>query len=379
MPDRYAAYPSLELERPADGVLVVMAAPGGSTRPGTRCTATWPASGPRSTVTEVRGGGRGAGDAFSSGGDIDLVADMADDFEVRVRVLREARDLVYNLVNCSKPVVSAGPAVGAGLVIGLLADISVAARSARIIDGHTRLGVAGGDHAAIVWPLLCGMAKAKYHLLLCEPVSGEEAEWIGLVSRCVDDAELRRRPGGGGQAGRRLPERRPLDQVRPQQLAAHGRADLRHLLALEFLGFSGPDVREGWRRSGKAPGQVHRPGVRVTAQPWPGCTTPTSYARITAWMRSRRPSLASTLPTWVLTVCSLTYSDAAISALDSPWPSAPGPALPGGEGNGRPGRVGPGGGRRTLDQAAGDPGSEQGVAGPRPPARPPPGPHGAGP
>ena len=135
---------------------------------------------------------RGAGDAFSSGGDIDLVADMADDFEVRVRVLREARDLVYNLVNCSKPVVSAmaGPAVGAELVIGLLADISIAARSARIIDGHTRLGVAAGDHAAIVWPLLCGMAKAKYHLLLCEPVSGEEAERIGLVSRCVDDAEL---------------------------------------------------------------------------------------------------------------------------------------------------------------------------------------------
>ena len=191
---------------------------------------------------------RGAEDAFSSGGDIDLVADVADNFEVRVRVLREARDLVYNLVNCSKPVVSAmaGPAVGAGLAIGLLADISIATRSARIIDGHTRLGVAAGDHAAIVWPLLCGMAKAKYHLLLCEPVSGEEAERIraGVAVRGRRRAP-RRRPGGGGQAGRRLPERRPLDQVRPQQLAAHGRADLRHLPGAGFLGFSGPDVREG--------------------------------------------------------------------------------------------------------------------------------------
>src|SRR5207247_3422270 len=105
---------------------------------------------------------------------------------------REARDLVLNVVNCSKPIVSAmhGPAVGAGLAAGLLADISIVARSARIIDGHTRLGVAAGDHAAICWPLLCGMAKAKYYLLTCRPLTGEEAERIGLVSLCVDDEVL---------------------------------------------------------------------------------------------------------------------------------------------------------------------------------------------
>ena len=96
------------------------------------------------------------------------------------------------MINCDKPIISAihGPAVGAGLVAGLLADISIAAKSAKIVDGHTRLGVAAGDHAAIVWPLLCGMAKAKYYLLLCEPISGEEAERIGLVSLAVDDAHL---------------------------------------------------------------------------------------------------------------------------------------------------------------------------------------------
>src|SRR5438309_1253708 len=55
------------------------------------------------------------------------------------------------------------------------------------LDGPTRLGVAAGDHAAICWPLLCGMAKAKYYLLTCEPLTGEEAERIGLVSLCVDD------------------------------------------------------------------------------------------------------------------------------------------------------------------------------------------------
>ncbi|MCC3262226.1 hypothetical protein LLE87_29080, partial [Paenibacillus polymyxa] len=105
---------------------------------------------------------------------------------------REARDLVYNIINCSKPIVSAihGPAVGAGLVAALLADISIAAKSARIVDGHTKLGVAAGDHAAIIWPLLCGMAKAKYHLMLCEPVNGTQAEALGRVSLCVNDDAL---------------------------------------------------------------------------------------------------------------------------------------------------------------------------------------------
>src|ERR1051326_6291851 len=128
---------------------------------------------------------------------------MTRDFAVRTRVWREAKDLVYNLINCSKMIVSAmhGPAVGAGLVCGLLADISIAAKNARIIDGHTRLGVAAGDHAALIWPLLCGMAKAKYYLLLCETISGEEAERLGLVSLACEEAELQAKGlGGGGKA-----------------------------------------------------------------------------------------------------------------------------------------------------------------------------------
>ena len=101
-----------------------------------------------------------------------------------------------------------GPAVGAGLVAGLLADVSIAAKTARIIDGHTRLGVAAGDHAAIVWPLLCGLAKAKYHLLLCEPLSGEEAERIGLVSLCVED-DAAAGQGARGRANGWPPARQP--------------------------------------------------------------------------------------------------------------------------------------------------------------------------
>jgi enoyl-CoA hydratase len=167
---------------------------------------------------------------------------------VRMRVLREARDLVYNVLNCSKPIVSAiiGPAVGAGLVVGLLADVSIAARGARIIDGHTRLGVAAGDHAAIVWPLLCGMAKAKYHLLTCEPLSGEEAERIGLVSLCVPDEELHTRALAVAQqlaAGSQSAIRWTKYSLNNWLRLAGPTFDTS--LALELLGFAGPDVREG--------------------------------------------------------------------------------------------------------------------------------------
>lgn len=191
---------------------------------------------------------RGEGLGFSGGGDLAMVLEMADNFEVRARVWREARDLVYNLINCDKPIVSAihGPAVGAGLVAGLLADISIAAKGAKIVDGHTRLGVAAGDHAAIVWPLLCGMAKSKYYLMLCEPLTGEEAERIGLVSMVVDAADLLDRAyavadqlASGSQSAIRWTKyalNNWLRQAGPIFDTS---------LGLEFMGFAGPDVREG--------------------------------------------------------------------------------------------------------------------------------------
>jgi len=191
---------------------------------------------------------RGEGMGFSGGGDLAMVEQMALDDAVRTRVWKEARDLVYNLINCDKPIVSAmhGPAVGAGLVAGLLADISIASKTARIIDGHTRLGVAAGDHAAIVWPLLCGMAKAKYYLLLCDPISGEEAERIGLVSLAVDDAgllekayEVADRLALGSQTAIRW-TKYSLNNWLRQAGPAFDTS-----LALEFMGFGGPDVQEG--------------------------------------------------------------------------------------------------------------------------------------
>jgi len=134
----------------------------------------------------------GVGRAFSAGGDLDMVENAYRDYQEITRILDEARDLVYNMLHFSKPVVSAinGPAVGAGLVVALLADVSIAAENARLADGHVRMGVAAGDHSAIIWPLLCGMARSKYYLMTSDFVSGKEAERIGLVSLCVPDDAL---------------------------------------------------------------------------------------------------------------------------------------------------------------------------------------------
>ena len=248
---RYAEFDALRVERPDDGILQIVFDKPGRLNAVDRqmhhaLAGVWHEVGrdPDTRVVVVRG----AGDAFSAGGDFEMVMDIANDFTARVEVLRETRDIVYNVINCPKPIVSAiqGPAVGAGLVVALLSDISIAGRSARLIDGHTRLGVAAGDHAAIIWPLLCGMAKAKYHLLLCEPMSGEEAERLGMVSMCVDDdvvhqtaLDVARRLAAGSQTAIRwtkLALNNWLRMAGPIFDAS---------LGLEFLGFTGPDVREG--------------------------------------------------------------------------------------------------------------------------------------
>lgn len=191
---------------------------------------------------------RGDGDHFSSGGDFSLIEKMIADDATLIRVWKEAGDLVYNLINCSRPIVSAirGNTVGAGLAVALLADVSIAGRDVKIIDGHTRLGVAAGDHAVIIWPLLCGLAKARYYLLTNEPLTGEEAERIGLVARCVDNAEVY---SAALDTARKL----SASSATAVRWTKHALNNWLRLagpsfdtsLALEFLGFRLADAKQG--------------------------------------------------------------------------------------------------------------------------------------
>lgn len=249
--DRYVDFSGLRLDRPEPGILrMVLDTPGKlnavDATKHANLADVWKVidRDPETRVVVVHG----EGGTFSSGGDMDLIAEIIADPAVRARTFREARDLVYNIINCSKPIVSAVErvAVGAGLATALLADISVVGKSARIIDGHTKIGVAAGDHAVIIWPLLCGMAKAKYYLMTCEPMDGAEAERIGLVSMAVDDDKVidtafdvaRKLAAGSQQA------------IEWTKLALNnwlrmGGPAFDASVALEMLGFAGTDVAEG--------------------------------------------------------------------------------------------------------------------------------------
>ncbi len=190
----------------------------------------------------------GAGRAFSAGGDLEMIEEMIDDYGATLVQWRDAGAIVEQMLSAAKPVVSAvnGVAVGAGLAVALLADVSVMGESARLSDGHARLGVAAGDHAAVLWPLLCGMAKAKYYLMTADFVDGPEAERIGLVTRCVPDDQVlpealaiaERLAAGSATAVQWT--KRVMNQWVRQALPAFGES-----MALEMLGFLGPDAKEG--------------------------------------------------------------------------------------------------------------------------------------
>src|SRR5882757_6201286 len=126
--DYHELYPSFGFDRPADGVLRI-------TFDGPGLNAVSPAAHRQIADVwltidrddDVRAAIlQGAGKGFCSGGSFELLDDMIGSYESRTRVMREARDLVWNVINCSKPIISAmhGPAVGAGLVAGILADVS---------------------------------------------------------------------------------------------------------------------------------------------------------------------------------------------------------------------------------------------------------------
>lgn len=191
----------------------------------------------------------GAGDkAFSAGGDLNWITGMVGNAKTINSVMTEASDIVYNVMACEKPVISAinGVAVGAGLAVAMMADISIMAEEARITDGHVKLGVSAGDHAAILWPLLCGMAKAKYYLMTADFVSGKEAERIGLVSLCVPRAQLMDKAmevadklAAGSQQAIRFTKRSLngwMHMARPTFESS---------LAMEMLCFLGEDAAEG--------------------------------------------------------------------------------------------------------------------------------------
>ncbi len=251
MSDRYAQYQRLKFDRPHPRVLrITMTSPIKLNamdpvlhNEASRIWADIDAD-PSVSVAIITG----AGNAFSAGGDLTHEQKVQHDFDLRMQAMKEARDIVLGMAGCTKPIISAirGWAVGAGLACAIMADISIASKTAKISDGHTKIGVVAGDHATIIWPLLCGMAKAKYYLLTSRQLSGEEAERIGLVSLSVDDAELEATALSVATELAEGPQRAIRHTKRALNLwLKNAEPIFEASLAYEMLGFPGPEGIEG--------------------------------------------------------------------------------------------------------------------------------------
>jgi enoyl-CoA hydratase len=128
----------------------------------------------------------GAGSSFCAG------ADLADLAAAGPAELREIYDAFLAVARSPLPTVAAvnGPAVGAGMNLALACDVRIAARSARFVAGFLRVGLHPGGGSTWMLKRVVGAQVLAALVLFEEGLDGEEADRLGLVLRCVDDADL---------------------------------------------------------------------------------------------------------------------------------------------------------------------------------------------
>jgi enoyl-CoA hydratase len=131
----------------------------------------------------------GAGRGFCAGAD--LKAPIPDK-ETAERIFIEGREIILNILELDKPIITGlnGPAAGLGATLALFADIVIASDRARIGDTHVKVGLAAGDGGAVIWPILVGVNKAKELLMTGEVIDAQEALRIGLVNHVVPHEKL---------------------------------------------------------------------------------------------------------------------------------------------------------------------------------------------
>lgn len=191
----------------------------------------------------------GRGRAFSSGGSADVLGSEASEDPTAAfsRDFRGALHLAMQMIDARKPIVSAinGQAVGAGLALALLADVPIAANEAKLLDGHTRIGLAAGDHAALIWPMLCGIAKAKYYLLTNRVLTGADAERQNIVALAVPRDEL---DAVSVQVASEIAQTAPTAVRMTKHVLNHWLRQARPIfelsLALELAGMNGDEAKE---------------------------------------------------------------------------------------------------------------------------------------
>ena len=140
----------------------------------------------------------GAGRGFCAGQDLtdpEIAPDMAPGAtQKNIGNLIECRykPLALLLADYPVPVIAAvnGVAAGAGANVALTCDIVIAARSASFIQAFSKIGLVPDVGGTWLLPRLVGRANAMALALLGDKLSAEQAERMGLIWRCVDDAVL---------------------------------------------------------------------------------------------------------------------------------------------------------------------------------------------
>ncbi len=140
----------------------------------------------------------GAGRGFCAGQDLAdpaIAPDLSPGAAPKdIGALIEARykPLALLLHDFPVPVIAAvnGVAAGAGANLALNCDLVIAARGASFIQAFSKIGLVPDAGGTWLLPRLVGRANAMALALLGDKLPAEEAQRIGMIYRCVDDAAL---------------------------------------------------------------------------------------------------------------------------------------------------------------------------------------------
>lgn len=134
----------------------------------------------------------GAGRAFSAGGDLPRMVATQEDPKIQDEVFDEARRTVLGMIELPQPLIAAvnGPAVGLGASLVTLCDLAVASEGAYLADPHLSVGLVPADGAALLWPMMIGLMRAKEYVFTGERIPAATARELGLVNRVVPAAEV---------------------------------------------------------------------------------------------------------------------------------------------------------------------------------------------
>lgn len=140
---------------------------------------------------------RGAGKAFSAGGDVQAMKDKSgmfhgDSNELRMRYMQGIQKIPKCMEDLSKPIIAMvnGAAIGAGCDLSMMCDLRIGCEESRFGETFAKLGLVPGDGGTFFLTRIVGFAKAMQMTMTAEIISGKKAFEFGLMNYYVETADL---------------------------------------------------------------------------------------------------------------------------------------------------------------------------------------------